>query len=311
MKELIRIGSRASKLALWQTYYIEDRLKQAGFATEIFSLESKGDKVLHTSFAEIGTKGLFTEELEDKLISGEIDIAVHSAKDMQTDLGKDLELIAFTEREGCHDVLLSLDKNFNIDDSSENWLIGTSSTRRNALLKYYYPHTKTTEARGNLQTRMKKLEDGKFQAMILAYAGVHRMGMESYIVKNFATDEFTPAVGQGCIAVEASKNLDPQKRAAIRNAVNHQTTEICLLAERAFLKKLEGGCSIPVFGLATINNDQLSISGGVISLDGKEMIKTSMTGSTEHPEQLGLKLAEDILSKGGGKVLEEIKRVRS
>ncbi|MFN6944227.1 MAG: hydroxymethylbilane synthase [Cytophagaceae bacterium] len=308
MKQKVIIGSRGSKLALWQTYHVADKLQQAGFDTEIIAIETKGDKILHTSFAEIGTKGLFTEELEEKLINKEIDIAVHSAKDMQTDLGENLEIIAFTEREQSHDVLLSLDKNFDISDQTKEVTIGTSSARRKAMLKHFYPHVKTVEARGNLQTRVQKLENGNFQAMILAYAGVHRMNMDSLIVKHFSQEQFTPATGQGSIAIEASKNLDPEKHNAIKAALNHKETEDCLLAERSFLKTLEGGCSIPVFALANLSNNQLSITGGVISTNGENLIKETITGPREDSVKLGQTLGLSILNSGGKEILEEIKK---
>lgn len=307
MENLIRIGSRGSKLALWQTHYIADLLHNGGFKTEIVTMETKGDKILTAPFAEIGTKGLFTEELEEKLKSGEIDIAVHSAKDMQTDLGQDLDIIAYTKREEPNDVLISFDKNFSIHDNSTEIIVGTSSTRRRAVLKHYYPHVKAVEARGNLQTRFRKMEEGQFQAMILAYAGVHRMGYDCHIIEKLPLSVFTPAVGQGSIAIESSNKVSSQKREKIRALVNDESTEPCILAERAFLRKLQGGCSIPVFGLATLNGKQVEITGGVISLDGAQMIRETISGSISDAEKIGIVLADKILTKGGDKILSDIK----
>jgi len=307
MENLIRIGSRGSKLALWQTHYIADLLHQGGFKTEIVTMETKGDKILTAPFAEIGTKGLFTEELEEKLKTGEIDIAVHSAKDMQTDLGSDLDIIAYTKREEPNDVLISFDKNFSIKDTTKEIIVGTSSTRRRAVLKHYFPHVKAVEARGNLQTRFRKMEEGQYQAMILAYAGVHRMEYDAHIIEKLPLDVFTPAVGQGSIAIESSVNVSSHKREKIRALVNDEATAPCIIAERAFLRKLQGGCSIPVFGLATLHGKQIDITGGVISLDGSQIIRETISGFITDSEKIGVELADKILSKGGDKILADIK----
>ena len=304
----IIIGTRGSKLALWQAHYIQDLLKSGGIETEVITIETKGDKILDRSLSSIGSKGLFTEELEEKLISGEIDIAVHSAKDMQSELNEGLEIIAFTEREESNDVLVSFDKDFNLNDASKELIVGSSSTRRKATLRRLFPHLKIVEARGNLQTRFKKMEEGQFQAMMLAYAGVHRMGYDDKIVRKFTLEEFIPAVGQGAIAIEIASSLAHDKKSAIRKLVNHSETEKCLLAERAFLHKLQGGCSIPVFALAEIKNNAIEINGGVISLDGKELVKEKKTGSIDAPEQLGKELAEEVILKGGKKILDDIKK---
>jgi len=307
MNNTIRIGTRGSKLALWQAYYIENLLKKGGLQTEIITIETKGDKILNQSLSEIGSKGLFTEELEALLHIGEIDIAVHSAKDMPSELGEGLSLIAYTEREKPNDVLVSFDKNFSLENTSSEIIVGTSSTRRKAVLKKNYPHVKIVEARGNLQTRFRKMEEGQFQAMLLAYAGVHRMEYDNHIVRILSLDEFTPAVGQGSIAIEVSKNLDNSKIEIIRKNTNHSATEKCLLAERAFLKTLQGGCSIPLFALAEIINNQLHIKGGVISLDGKVHIEDKLIGNPEDALLIGNQLAQTLLKKGAGKILETIK----
>lgn len=304
---MIKIGTRGSKLALWQAFYIKGILDKAGLESEILPIETKGDKNLNVPFSEIGTKGVFTEELEEKLKSGEIDIAVHSAKDMQSELPEGLELIAYTKRENPSDVLVSLDKSFSLDKPGVK-LIGTSSTRRRAILKHYYPETEVTDARGNLQTRFKKLEDGQFQAMILAYAGVHRMELDEYIVQHLPLHIFTPAVGQGSIAIEAAKNLSSEKRNKLRALLNDQETEFSLLAERSFLRKMEGGCSIPSFGLAILENGKLIMTGGVISLDGKEIVREKTIGSPENAVEVGLTLANQVLKGGGDKILAEIKK---
>ncbi len=302
----IRIGTRGSKLALWQAYHVADLLKAKGQESEIVTIETKGDKILDVAIAKIGSKGVFTEEIEEQLKQGYIDIAVHSAKDMQSELPDGFELIAFTEREVVNDVLVGFDKNLSLD---QEVIIGTSSTRRVATLKHFYPKAKTVAVRGNLQTRFKKMEEGACDAMLLAYAGVHRMGYNGRIIQQLSLDEFIPAVGQGSVAIECHTNLAPEKLDAIRKATNHRDTEIRLLAERAYLRKLQGGCSIPVFALATLNNNNITIEGGIVDLAGKERIVKSQSGSIEKAEELGNLLAEEVLSAGGDRILKEIRRV--
>jgi hydroxymethylbilane synthase len=297
----IKLGTRGSKLALWQAEYIRETLERGGLKVEIVIINTKGDQILDRSLSKIGSKGVFTEELEEQLRSGQIDIAQHSAKDLQSELSDDLELIAFTEREKVNDVLVSYDKSLRLD-SGKPFVVGTSSTRRIAMLKHFYPHIQTVDMRGNLQTRMAKLESGVCDAIILAYAGVHRMGYEEHIAEMISTDTFTPAVGQGSVALECAVSLDPEKKAKIRELCNHAETEQQLLAERAFLRRLEGGCSIPVFGLSQKSG---SLTGGIVSLDGAEMLKETITGI--NPEEVGKALAEKILSLGGDRILEEIK----
>ncbi len=299
---LIKIGTRKSKLALWQAEYVAQKLNEGGLKTELVLMETIGDKVLDVSISKIGSKGVFTEELEEKLAKGDIDIAVHSAKDMQSSLDEGFELIAFSEREIVNDVIVA-EKSI---DLNEEMVLGTSSTRRIATLKHFYPKVKTVEVRGNLQTRLEKMRGGLCDGLLLAYAGVHRMGYHDLVKHQLSLDEFTPAVGQGSIAIESHQSLSKEKREKIRLLINHPSTEKRLLAERAFLKKLEGGCSIPVFALADHLGDIISITGGIISLDGKVRIVKSASGTD--PELLGLQLAENLLQAGGDHILNEIKK---
>ncbi|OJJ15430.1 hydroxymethylbilane synthase [marine bacterium AO1-C] len=303
----IKIGTRGSKLALWQAQYVAELLKKGGANPELVIIETKGDKIQNKALSKIGSKGVFTEELEEQLRKKKIDIAVHSAKDVQSNLDDDLSLIAFSERERVNDVLISFNGAARLDTFNSSYIIGTSSTRRIAQLKYYYPRIRTADVRGNLQTRLKKLEKGNYDALILAYAGVHRMGYHDYIVEILSTEKFTPAVGQGCVAIEAAENLDKDKLALIRQQINDEPTEKCLRAERAFLRTLEGGCSIPVFGLATLQNDQITLNGGIISLGGEQLVKEQVSGHFEEAENLGKQLAQSILQSGGGQILDEIK----
>lgn len=302
----VRIGTRGSKLALWQAHFIAGLLEAGGMLTEIVVIETKGDKILDRSLAKIGSKGVFTEELEEQLRSGTIDIAQHSAKDVQSTLPDDLELIAFTERELVNDVLVSFDTTRSLR-SGEPFVVGTSSTRRMATLRQLHPHIRIVDMRGNLQTRMRKLEEGQADALLLAYAGVHRMGYENYIAEYLSTDEFTPAVGQGSVAIECAKALDSRKKIRIRELLNHAKTETCLRAERAFLETLQGGCSIPSFALATLSiAGEVALTGGLVSLDGQQVLREQVVGT--EPLAVGHELANRILNLGGRTILEHIRQ---
>ena len=304
-KGTIRIGTRASQLALWQAHYVAGMLQAGGWDTELVEITTKGDQILDVSISKIGSKGVFTEELETQLRDGSIDIAVHSAKDMPSQLPEDLELIAFTPREKMHDVLVA-DQPIDLKNPPAGFRIGTSSTRRIALLKHYYPKVQTVDMRGNLQTRLSKLERGDCEALWLAYAGVHRMGYTERIAYHLPLETFVPAVGQGSVTVESAVSLAPEKKRAIRQLVNDSDTERCLVTERAFLRTLEGGCSVPVFGLAQLAGDKITLKGGVVSLDGTKLLCETENGNT--PERIGDRLARQLLDQGAGEILAEIKK---
>jgi hydroxymethylbilane synthase len=311
MSRKVRIGTRGSKLALWQAYHVSDLLQRKGVESEIVIIDTKGDQVLDVSISKIGSKGVFTQELEDQLLDGRIDIAVHSAKDMQSSLDDAFELIAFTEREKENDVLLSGKSGIDLLDSSKPLVLGTSSTRRVATLKHFYPHVKTVDVRGNLQTRIRKMEEGLCDALLLAFAGVHRMGYDSMIAQELSLDEFIPAVGQGSVAIESAKLLDPALREQIILACNHPETEYRLKAERAYLRVLEGGCSIPVFAMATMHHDRLILKGGIVSLDGQNRISLEVSGEKAEAESLGERLADMVFKAGGKSILEDIKKTQA
>ena len=307
---IIKIGSRKSKLAMWQTDTVAAMLEASGLTTEISSMETRGDKILDVSIAKIGSKGVFTEELEEQLANGTTDIAVHSAKDMQSILPQGFQLIAFTEREKVNDVLVGLNGDIDLDDPKRSLIIGTSSVRRKALLKHHYPHVQTVEMRGNLQTRIKKMRDGACDALMLAYAGVKRMEYDNMIIKIFDEKLFIPPVGQGCIAIEAAGTLAPDKLKQVRNCLNNPDSESCLLAERAYLRKLEGGCSIPAFGLAVLEGNQLHLTGGLASLDGSTILSRTESGPREEAELIGQRLGDYILKNGGRSMLAEIRKAQ-
>ena len=303
------IGTRGSKLALWQAEHVSALLRAKGAETEIKIIDTKGDQILNQPLSEIGSKGLFTEELENELKQGLIDLAVHSAKDMPSVIPQELELIAFSEREKVNDVVVSLKPELTLKLAVEqNLKIGTSSTRRRAALNHYYPGIHLVDMRGNLQTRLRKMQEGQCDAMILAYAGVYRMEMSQYIVEELSEETFTPAVGQGALAIETAVSLSADKRAFLKLTLNDVHTEYCLLAERSFLKTMEGGCSVPVFALAKLDGEDLILKGGVISLDGTRQIEGMQRGNKNSALAIGNRLADDIIAKGGLEILEEIKK---
>ena len=303
----ITIGTRKSKLAMWQTRSVARVLRDNGIKTVISAMDTKGDKILDRSIAKIGSKGVFTEELEDQLASGTTDIAVHSAKDMQSILPEGFSLIAFTEREKSHDILLSFDKEIDLKDDNQVIRVGTSSVRRIALLKHFYPHLETVPMRGNLQTRITKLENGDCDALMLAYAGVKRMGFENMVIHSFDESRFIPPVGQGCIAIEASDRLSVEKKELVRRCLNNLQSELCLRAERAYLRVLEGGCSIPAFGHAVLDNEVIHLTAGLANLDGSWLLCRTVSGGVDDPEKLGAELGNYILENEGREVLGAIK----
>ncbi len=306
MNKVIRIGTRGSKLALWQAEYVAKMIKPSGYTTEIVTIETKGDKMLDVTISKIGSKGVFTDEIEAKLLDGSIDIAVHSAKDLSSELPEELELIAFTEREVVNDVVVSSLKN--IDLTHDKIKIGTSSTRRVAFLKHFYPQIEAVSIRGNLQTRIGKLQAGECDALLLAYAGVHRMGYHDLIAEKIETSYFVPPVGQGSVAVECHKKLAFDKKEIIQRWVNHPITENCIRAERAFLKALHGGCSIPSFGYAYYDGELITLKAGIISLDGQQVVKVKQSATPEGAKELGESVANEVLLKGGEEILSEIRK---
>ena len=303
---IIKIGTRKSKLAMWQANHVKDELSKHGIQVELMPIETKGDKILNVSISKIGSKGVFTEDLEQMLDNGEVDIAIHSAKDLASELPEQFEILAFSSREKENDVLITRDSSLKLKDENSAFIVGTSSTRRIATLAHYYPNIKTVEIRGNLQTRIKKMESGYCDALLLAYAGVARMEYHELISQELPLNIFTPAVGQGSLAVEISRSLSEEKKSRIRAIINDPVAEIRLKAERAYLKKLKGGCSIPAFANAQIHEKSVVLTAGIFSLDGNEFVRKTAEGNMEDPETLGTKLGEDILNEGGAEILEKI-----
>ncbi len=309
--EKIKIGTRKSNLALWQSSTVAAMLNRHGLPTEIIPTETRGDKILHTPIAEIGSKGVFTEEIETMLKERKIDLAVHSAKDMPARLPDGFRLIAFTQREKAHDVIVSFDNSLSLENKDKPACIGTSSVRRVAMLRHFYPHVQTVNIRGNLQTRIKKMKSGMCNSLILAYAGVKRMNYEHLIVRELPETEFVPPVGQGSIAIEVFDSIDSNLKKTIRECINHPPTEAVLLAERSYLKTLQGGCSIPAFAMAECIGETIRLTAGLISLDGRKVLKEILTGEKKNAAELGKKAGIRILETGGKKILNEIKNLKT
>jgi len=306
-KEKIVIGSRGSKLALWQTNHVASLLNQLiSCEITIEKIKTTGDKILDSPLAKIGGKGLFVKEIEVALSGGTIDLAVHSMKDMPTDIPSDLMIGAILEREDPRDVLLSRN-NVLLKDLPSNAVIGTSSLRRKAQLLKYRPDFSFTDVRGNLDTRLRKMDSGQFDGMILAAAGIKRMGWAERIAEIISPDISLPAVGQGAIGIEVRK--DDSRIRDLVGKLNDEETHICVIAERALMKRLEGGCQVPVGAIARIENGKLTLLAMVASLDGKEFIRDTITGSLSDAESLGTQLADNLLTEGAREILAEIRHL--
>lgn len=297
----IRIATRGSKLALWQTHHVRDILTHRGHTVEITHVKTIGDLQTDQPLHQLGAQGIFTKALDDALLNGEADIAVHSAKDIPSRLTEGLELIALLEREDPRDVLLAIREDVDLDNLSAEFTVGTSSMRRMALLAHYVPHFKAQSVRGNVDTRVAKLEAGEYDALILAHAGVKRMGYAHLVRRKLNPSTFTPAVGQGAIAVVARAGF--AHHIDVRAALNHAETEQAVTAERAFLRKMEGGCHAAVFALATVVGDAVSIHGGVAAQNGGEILREQVQGPASQAAQLGESLADLIINLGGRKIL--------
>ena len=305
-KRVIKVVSRDSALAMWQTNFVVDSLRKVTdqYEFEIVSLKTKGDKVLDISLAKIGDKGLFTKELEDGLLSGEMDFAVHSLKDIPTVLPEGLQLSAMLTRHNPADVLIS-EKYDSFDALPQGAKVGTSSLRRKAQLLNKRPDLNIQDLRGNVNTRMRKLKEENFDGIILAAAGVERMEWKESITEELAYDLCLPAVSQGVIAVE-TRSDDPEIIALVQ-LIHDKESEICVNAERALLRALEGGCQIPIAGHAHIEGDTVVLDGLVGSIDGKTIIRDQMRGPIELAEEIGKQLAKVLSEKGGKEILEQIR----
>lgn len=304
VRELV-IGTRGSTLALWQAEWVHARLRQLepGLLVSLKQIKTTGDKILDTPLATIGGKGLFVKEIEDALLRGEIDLAVHSMKDVPTRLPDGLEILSIPEREDPRDVLISRDGAM-LDRLAAGARIGTSSLRRQAQLLNVRPDLSIHMLRGNLDTRLRKLEAGEYDGILLAAAGLRRLGWADRVTEYLSPDVCLPAIGQGALALEG--RADDAFVRELTGRMEHRPTRLAVTAERALLERLEGGCQVPIAAYATIEHDRLSMSALVAGVNGSRLIRDSIHGSVDEAHRLGVRLAELLLEHGGGEILREI-----
>ncbi len=306
MKTQVRIGTRGSQLALWQANYIKSRIEQAfpDVTVEIMTIKTTGDRITDRPLAAIGGKGLFVKEIEAALMEERVDLAVHSMKDMPGELPEGLTVGAIPERENPFDVMIAKDGQ-NLADYPQGAKIGTSSLRRGSQLKHARPDLEILPIRGNLDTRIKKLKAGEYDAIVLAAAGLRRLGQEKEITEYLNETTMVPAVGQGALCIETREN--DAKMAPIMKALDHGPTRICVEGERAFLKQIEGSCHIPVACFGEIRDDEtILLTAVVASEDGQEVIKETITSPVDTVKAKGRELAELLLENGGKRILENL-----
>jgi len=306
LKQKIIIGSRGSELALWQANFIKKELekKNKNVSVDIKIIKTTGDKILDVALSKIGDRNLFTKELEVELLNKKIDLAVHSLKDLQTEIPKGLKLAAVTKRHNVQDVLISRKKGTTILNLPENATVATGSLRRRCQLLHLRPDLNIAELRGNVTSRIKKFLESNWDAIILARAGVERLRLNKHISSIIKTDLILPAVGQGALGIET--RADNKIVNEIVKSVHHEETYNAVLAERALLKTLEGGCQVPIGAFAKVMQNGLHIDALVGSLDGSITYRKKIRGSKNNPEKLGKKLADDLMKAGAKIILEEI-----
>lgn len=305
MAGTVRIATRQSPLALWQAEYVKSQLLKLhpDITVELVKMVTKGDKILDTPLAKVGGKGLFVKELETGMLNGEADIAVHSMKDVPMDFPEGLMLAVICEREDPRDAFVSNTYQF-MHDLPQGGVVGTSSLRRQCQLHAWRPDLQIRDLRGNVNTRLSKLDNGDYDALILASAGLIRLGFQERIKHPIDTDVCLPAVGQGAVGIECRVN--DERILSLIEPLNHSETSICVTAERAMNHRLEGGCQVPIAGYAQLDNWNLSMRGLVGRPDGTEVIRGEVTGHADQAEQLGIQLAEDLLSRGAKAILQAV-----
>ncbi len=329
--ERLTIGTRGSKLALWQAEFVKRNLQNMspGLMIVILKIKTTGDKILDVPLSQVGGKGLFVKEIEEALLRGDADIAVHSMKDVPTDFPEGLHLSAVCEREDPRDALIVSDalqmkrrgarvkcRTANVERQKsktslifalpEQAKIGTSSLRRSCQLLSMRPDLRIEQLRGNLDTRLRKLDEGQFDAIVLAAAGVKRLGWQDRITEILPPDISLPAIGQGAIGIECRINDERVNR--LIAGLNHQETFIAVRAERAFLRELEGGCQVPIAGYARLIGKKIVMHGLVGSISGDRVIRASIKGDPGRAETLGISLAQEVLAKGAKEILDDVYR---
>jgi hydroxymethylbilane synthase len=304
-KKVIRIATRESLLALWQAEYVATALKSAhpGLEVELIKMKSQGDKILDVPLAKVGGKGLFTKELEEGLLAGEADIAVHSMKDVPMELPAGLHLPVICPREDPRDAFVS-NTCQSLDELPQGAVVGTSSMRRQCQLLARRPDLQIKFLRGNVQTRLRKLDDGEYDAIILAGAGLKRLELAERITELLDITTLLPACGQGAVGIES--RVDDDDINLMLLALNDPKTQVRVLAERAMNRRLEGGCQVPIGGYAELEHGVIVLHGLVGRPDGSEIIRGSVSGFPEAAEELGVALAEDLLARGAGEILAEV-----
>ncbi len=307
MENMIKIGTRGSQLALYQANLTKklllDKFPEA--TVEIVIIKTKGDKILDVALSKIGDKGLFTKELETALLENEVDIAVHSLKDLPTTLPGGLKLGAVLKRGEFRDALVSKDGR-KLTELTENDIIATSSLRRQAGLMRQNKNFKIVDIRGNVETRLRKMEEGYCDAMIMAAAGLQRLNLEKYITEIIEPEVIIPATSQGVIAIESRKT--DARIDGFLMGINHSQTWNAIVTERSFLRKIEGGCQVPVGCFTKIEGEKITITGFVAAIDGSEYLSDTVTSLIENGKSTGEKLAEKLIAKGASRILAEIRK---
>ncbi|KZN60284.1 hydroxymethylbilane synthase [Pseudoalteromonas luteoviolacea] len=304
---IVRIATRKSALALWQAEYVKAQLEHyhSGLVVELVPMSTKGDKILDTPLAKIGGKGLFVKELEQAMLEGRADIAVHSMKDVPVDFPEGLTLHTICEREDPRDAFVS-NQYQHIDELPEGAVVGTSSLRRQCQIREMRPDLKIKDLRGNVNTRLAKLDAGEFDAIILAAAGLIRLEMAERIASYVSVEQSLPANGQGAVGIECRS--DDTRVQSLLAPLEHAPTRARVLAERAMNRHLEGGCQVPIGAYAELQGDQIYLRGLVGAVDGSTILRAEKTGALQQPEALGVELAESLLAQGADKILAEVYR---
>ena len=302
---ILKIGTRGSRLALAQSEWVKRKieLKHPEIQVELVRIKTKGDKILDSPLSRIGGKGLFVKEIEDALLKKEVDVAVHSMKDVPADIPEGLRLSVFPEREDSHDAFISKEYK-SLGQLPRGSSVGTSSLRRSAQLLHLRPDLQVVSLRGNVDSRLKRMESGEMQAIILATAGLKRLGLSDKISHILPSEQIMPAIGQGALGLELRMNDDRIFKCL--HFLNHEPTEVTVSAERAFLKELEGGCQVPIAACGRLNGNNLILQGMVAELDGSKIIRDEIIGERERAEALGINLAQRLLATGADEILARI-----
>ena len=297
---MLVIGSRGSKLALWQANHIKATLEALGEECRIEVIKTTGDMITHVPMKEVGTKGIFTKEIEEALLDGRIDLAVHSLKDMPTILPEGLEITSTPERQDVRDVLIGR----TLSELPAGARVGTGSLRRIAQLRAIRPDLLVEGIRGNVDTRIRKLDEGEYQAIVLAAAGLKRLGLADRIAEFIPVESMCPAVGQGALAIETRLDDGPGMQASRK--LDHPATRAAITAERAVLAKLGGGCEVPIGAYGSVTGQFLHLRAIVISPDGQRMVREEVTGPSSEAFAIGASMAEKLLAAGAGAILENV-----